>query len=158
MPNSADVSTGSPDRFGFSWDTYAELLPDHEEQFRRWTSSLEPADWRDAGFLADGCSMERNSCYWPPTYGARQGLAVDIDARTLRLGVSRSPNMRRLRTLGSRHLPVIVSDQIIPRTARYCGRDEAVALPQAAGILRIQACWTNETSWTACWIKLTIQS
>jgi len=26
---------GSPDRFGYEWGAYAEILPEYEEQFRR---------------------------------------------------------------------------------------------------------------------------
>jgi len=31
----ADEFKGSPDRFGYEWGAYAEILPEHEEQFRR---------------------------------------------------------------------------------------------------------------------------
>ena len=31
---------GSPERFGYSWDHYAAILPEHEEQFLRWTAPL----------------------------------------------------------------------------------------------------------------------
>lgn len=73
---------GSPDRFGYEWDAYAEILPEHEEQFRRWTVHLEPQDWLDKSFLDVGCGMGRNSL-WPITYGACEGCAVDIDERSL---------------------------------------------------------------------------
>jgi SAM-dependent methyltransferase len=78
---SADVS-GSADRFGWEWATYAEMLPEYEEQFRRWTVHLRPEDWRGKSFLDVGCGMGRNS-YWPMKYGAREGVAVDIDDRSL---------------------------------------------------------------------------
>lgn len=76
------IAGGSPERFGYSWDRYADILPEHEEQFRRWTAPLEPADWRGARFLDGGCGIGRNS-YWPMSYGAAGGLAVDLDDRTL---------------------------------------------------------------------------
>jgi SAM-dependent methyltransferase len=79
-PSAADAA-GSPDRFGWSWNTYAELRPEHEEQFRRWTRLL-PADWRGKDVLDVGCGMGRNS-YWPLKYGARHAVAVDLDERSL---------------------------------------------------------------------------
>ncbi len=73
---------GSPDRFGYEWDAYAEMLPEYEEQFRRWTVHLAPQDWWGRSFLDVGCGMGRNS-FWPMSYGAREGVAVDIDERSL---------------------------------------------------------------------------
>ena len=77
-----DTASGSPERFGFSWDTYAELRTEHEEQFRLWTAPLKPEDWRGKTFLDGGCGMGRNS-YWPLRYGAARGVAIDVDQRTL---------------------------------------------------------------------------
>jgi SAM-dependent methyltransferase len=77
-----DDLRGSPDRFGYEWKTYAEILPEHEEQFRRWTAPLSPDDWRGKDFLDVGCGMGRNSL-WPIKYGAAGGVAVDIDERSL---------------------------------------------------------------------------
>jgi SAM-dependent methyltransferase len=74
--------TGSPDRFGYEWHTYSEVRPEYEEQFRRWTAHLKPEDWRGLTFLDVGCGMGRNS-YWPMTYGAAGGLAIDVDDRSL---------------------------------------------------------------------------
>lgn len=76
------LAKGSPDRFGYSWDHYADLLPEHEEQFLRWTA-LDKSFWKGVRFLDGGCGIGRNS-YWPMTYGALGGLAVDVDDRTLR--------------------------------------------------------------------------
>ena len=76
------LARGSPDRFGYSWDRYAEILPEHEEQFQRWTAPLTREDWRDLRFLDAGCGIGRNS-YWPMTYGATGGVALDLDDRTL---------------------------------------------------------------------------
>jgi SAM-dependent methyltransferase len=73
---------GSSDRFGYEWGVYDEILPEHEEQFRRWTAPLSPADWRGKDFLDVGCGMGRNS-FWPLKYGAASGVAVDIDERSL---------------------------------------------------------------------------
>ena len=76
------IARGSPERFGYSWDRYAEVLPEHEEQFLRWTASLKRDDWRGARFLDAGCGIGRNS-YWPLSYGASAGVALDVDDRTL---------------------------------------------------------------------------
>lgn len=76
------LAAGSPDRFGYEWSNYSELLPEYEEQFRRWIAHLQPDDWRNLHFLDVGCGMGRNS-YWPMTYGAAGGLAVDVDERSL---------------------------------------------------------------------------
>ena len=78
----SELAKGSPDRFGYSWDHYADLLPEHEEQFLRWTA-LDKSFWKGVRFLDAGCGIGRNS-YWPMTYGALGGAAVDVDERTLR--------------------------------------------------------------------------
>src|SRR5260370_22712604 len=75
-PGTRDLA-GSPDRFGYEWNAYGEILPEYEEQFRRWTVHLAPEDWRGKSFLDVGCGMGRNS-FWPMTYGAREACAVDI--------------------------------------------------------------------------------
>jgi SAM-dependent methyltransferase len=76
------AAAGSPERFGYSWDTYADLLPEHEDQFRRWTAPLQAEDWRGKIFLDAGCGMGRNS-YWPLRDGAARCVAIDMDDRTL---------------------------------------------------------------------------
>ena len=76
-----ELSKGSPERFGYSWDRYAGILPEHEEQFLRWTA-VDKTFWRGVRFLDGGCGVGRNS-YWPMVYGARGGLALDVDDRTL---------------------------------------------------------------------------
>ncbi len=69
-------------RFGYEWHHYDEILPEYETQFRRWTPFFEPSDWKGRTFLDVGCGMGRNS-YWPMTYGAAGGKAVDLDERSL---------------------------------------------------------------------------
>jgi SAM-dependent methyltransferase len=76
------VTSGSPERFGYEWSVYADMRPEYEEQFRRWTAHLQPEDWKGRTFIDVGCGMGRNS-YWPMTYGAAAGVAVDVDARSL---------------------------------------------------------------------------
>lgn len=76
------IERGSPDRFGYSWDHYSNILPEHERQFLRWTAPLTPADWIGKSFIDCGCGIGRNS-YWPMRYGAAAGVAIDVDDRTL---------------------------------------------------------------------------
>ncbi len=86
---------GSPDRFGYEWHAYSAILPECEEQFRRWTVHLAPEDWRGKSFLDVGCGTGRNS-YWPMIYGAREGAAVDLDERSLaaaRRNLARFPSL-----------------------------------------------------------------
>lgn len=73
---------GSPDRFGFSWARFSEILPQHQEQFRRWTSALPREAWRGARFVDGGCGIGRNS-YWAMAEGAVGGVALDVDERSL---------------------------------------------------------------------------
>ncbi len=77
------VTSGSPDRFGYEWNRYREILPEYEEQVLRWTAPLKKEDWKDQTFLDVGCGMGRNS-FWPMTYGASGGVAVDVDERSVR--------------------------------------------------------------------------
>jgi SAM-dependent methyltransferase len=90
-----DELRGSPDRFGYEWNLYAEILAEHEEQFRRWTAPIAPEDWCGKDFLDVGCGMGRNS-YWPLKYGAASGIAVDVDERSLE---SARRNLRSFPTL-----------------------------------------------------------
>lgn len=73
---------GSPDRFGYEWDIYADIIPIYEEQFRCWTPFFEPADFEGKTFLDVGCGMGRNS-FWPMKYLARGGVVIDVDERSL---------------------------------------------------------------------------
>ena len=76
------IGPGSPDRFGYEWSIYSEILPEYEKQFRRWTVHIGPVEWKGRTFLDVGCGMGRNS-YWPMTYGAAGGTAIDVDKRSL---------------------------------------------------------------------------
>jgi hypothetical protein len=78
---------GSPDRFGYEWGAYGDLLPEYEEQFRGWTVHLARADWRGLSFLDVGCGMGRNSSdvlvrYRHPSSRTLRSWAELIDACT----------------------------------------------------------------------------
>ena len=77
-----DVKGGSPERFGYEWAKYSAIDPRYEEQFRRWLPFFAPQDWKGKRFIDVGCGMGRNS-YWPMSYGAAGGAAVDVDDRSL---------------------------------------------------------------------------
>jgi SAM-dependent methyltransferase len=82
VTNAPELAAGSPDRFGYSWHIFSEVLPVHEEQFRRWTSGLAREDWQGKEFLDVGCGIGRNS-YWAMKWGAARGLCIDVDDRSL---------------------------------------------------------------------------
>ena len=78
----ADVTLGSPDRFGYSWAIFSEILPEHREQFLRWTAALPREAWKGARFLDAGCGIGRNS-HWAMIEGAAGGVDIDVDERSL---------------------------------------------------------------------------
>jgi SAM-dependent methyltransferase len=80
--NTKKLENGSPERFGYSWNIFDDILPIHEEQFKRWTTGFDQAQWKDKTFIDVGCGVGRNS-YWPMTYGAEGGCAIDVDSRTI---------------------------------------------------------------------------
>jgi SAM-dependent methyltransferase len=77
-----DAALGSPDRFGYSWSIFPEILPEHREQFLRWTAALPRGAWKGARFFDAGCGIGRNS-YWAMLEGAVGGVAIDLDERSL---------------------------------------------------------------------------
>jgi SAM-dependent methyltransferase len=95
MTEDTRVRTGSADRFGFSWNIFREILPEHHEQFLRWSTALPRQAWRGARFLDAGCGIGRNS-YWAMVEGAVGGTAIDLDDRSL--DVARA-NLARYRSI-----------------------------------------------------------
>ena len=78
-----DDIKGSPERFGYEWGKYCEILPIYQEQFDRWTSPLiKKSEWKEKKFIDVGCGIGRNS-FWPLIYGASEALCIDVDNRTL---------------------------------------------------------------------------
>jgi SAM-dependent methyltransferase len=97
--NDIRIHRGSPDRFGYSWSIFSEILPEHHEQFIRWTAALPREAWEQAYFLDAGCGIGRNS-YWAMQSGAAGGVAFDIDDRSL--AVARK-NLQMYSTIDVRH-------------------------------------------------------
>jgi SAM-dependent methyltransferase len=76
------ISGGSPERFGYSWAIFRDILPEHQEQFLRWSSALPRSAWHGATFVDGGCGIGRNS-HWAMVEGAKGGVALDVDDRSL---------------------------------------------------------------------------
>lgn len=77
-----DITQGSPDRFGHSWEIFNEILPIHEEQFKRWSKGVGQVEWQGKSVLDVGCGIGRNS-HWALSYGASSAYCIDVDNRTL---------------------------------------------------------------------------
>jgi 2-polyprenyl-3-methyl-5-hydroxy-6-metoxy-1,4-benzoquinol methylase len=73
-----DLRGGSPDRFGYEWRTYSDILPESKDQLERWLGSMGLASFEGKRVLDVGCGMGRNP-YWMLRAGARELHAVDID-------------------------------------------------------------------------------
>jgi SAM-dependent methyltransferase len=119
------LSAGSPERFGYEWQRYSEILPEYEEQFRGWTGHLAPEDWRGKSFLDVGCGTGRNS-YWPMTYGATGGKAIDVDQASL--AVAR----RNLR-----HFPAVAVEE---KSAYEIGESNAYDIVFSIGVIHHLQC------------------
>src|SRR5690349_15168020 len=80
-PDSKTLS-GSPDRFGYEWATYAEILPESKGQLERWMGSTGLPSFAGKRCMDAGCGMGRNP-YWMLDAGATNMVAVDVDERSL---------------------------------------------------------------------------
>ena len=77
------VHRGSPDRFGYSWSIFSEILAEHREQFIRWTAALPCNVWKGAQIL-DFWLWDRSQHPLGDVGGRRgSGVAFDIDDRSL---------------------------------------------------------------------------
>lgn len=72
----------SSSRFGYEWQKYSQLLPQHKEQFDKWTCLLSRDYFKDKEVLDAGGGMGRNS-YWCLQYGADKVVLFDNDDRTV---------------------------------------------------------------------------
>lgn len=261
QPMDARTASGSPDRFGYSWNRFSEPTEAQEEQFHRWTAVLGTNGWLGKRILDVGCGAGRNSL-WAMRSGASGGVAIDVDDRSLqhaaenlkefstlkvekksiydvgfdqefdiafsigvihhltdpetallrmvaavkpggqvliwlygfennewivrwwdplrrlifsrmplrlahfiagslasvlwcwlRLGMGRGPYMRQLRAFNFLHLRHIVFDHMVPSTARYYRREEAVCLVERVGLRIEKVDWVNDMSWTILSVK-----
>lgn len=73
---------GSEERFGYEWNKYREIIPEYEEQFKKWIFPLDKKSFKDKTVLDAGCGTGRNS-YWPLVYKAKKVVAFDYDRRTV---------------------------------------------------------------------------
>lgn len=73
---------GSPERFGYEWATYSEILPESKHQLERWLGSTGLPSFANKRVLDVGCGMGRNP-YWYVNAGAASVLAVDVDDGSL---------------------------------------------------------------------------
>jgi SAM-dependent methyltransferase len=71
----------------------------------------------------------------------------------LKLGIRPIAYLKLLSGFPFKHLHHIVFDQMLPQTANYWTRDQALALLERAGLRDIQAHWINECSWSIVGIK-----
>ncbi len=76
------VHRGSPERFGYEWAAYAEILPESKQQLERWLGSTGLASFEGKRVMDVGCGMGRNP-YWYLEAGASSVLAVDVDEQSL---------------------------------------------------------------------------
>ena len=93
------VHRGSPDRFGYSWSIFSEILPEHREQFVLWTAALPRSVWKGTQILDAGCGIGRNT-HWAMLEGAAGGVAFDVDERSL---AAARKNLKRYPTIEVRH-------------------------------------------------------
>lgn len=83
QPNTLETpAAGTQHEFGYEWERYPEILPHHQEQFRRWIAPFTEAEFAGKRFLDAGCGMGRNS-FWALSAGASSALAIDYDERTI---------------------------------------------------------------------------
>ena len=73
---------GSPDRFGYEWASYSEVLPESKRQLERWLGATGLASFAGKRVMDVGCGMGRNP-YWFMDAGATSVLAVDVDDGSL---------------------------------------------------------------------------
>src|SRR5262245_4136155 len=72
----------SPERFGYSWSTYSNIMPESKAQLERWLGSVSLESFRGKRVMDVGCGMGRNP-YWYAEAGAASVLGVDMDDGSL---------------------------------------------------------------------------
>jgi len=94
--NSLRDLRGSPDRFGYEWSTYSEILPESKGQLQRWLGSTKLESFAGKRVLDVGTGMGRNP-YWFVQAGAASVLGIDVDDGSLaaaRRNLAPFPNVR----------------------------------------------------------------
>ena len=76
------LAAGSPERFGYEWALYSEILPESKIELQRWLGSTGIASFEGKKVLDVGCGMGRNP-YWMIQAGASSVVATDVDERSL---------------------------------------------------------------------------
>jgi SAM-dependent methyltransferase len=121
-PGESDIDNalGSPERFGYEWNTYDKILPEYEIQFRRWTPFFTDRDWLGKEVLDVGCGMGRNS-YWILCYGASNVVAIDLDEQAL--------------ASARRNLAMFPNALVIQRSAYELGFDRCFDVAVSLGVI-----------------------
>jgi SAM-dependent methyltransferase len=73
---------GSPERFGYAWAAFNDILPESRGQLERWLGPTTLESFRGKRVMDVGCGMGRNP-YWYSQAGAASVLGVDVDDRSL---------------------------------------------------------------------------
>jgi 2-polyprenyl-3-methyl-5-hydroxy-6-metoxy-1,4-benzoquinol methylase len=79
---SSITAQGEPDRFGYEWANYSEIVAESKNQLQQWLGSLPLKDFSGKSILDAGCGMGRNS-YWFKKTGATQILAIDASTPSI---------------------------------------------------------------------------
>jgi 2-polyprenyl-3-methyl-5-hydroxy-6-metoxy-1,4-benzoquinol methylase len=74
--------SGSPDRFGYEWSNYSEILPESRGQLQRWLGSTTLESFKGKTVMDVGCGMGRNP-YWYLQAGAKEVVGIDADDGSL---------------------------------------------------------------------------
>jgi 2-polyprenyl-3-methyl-5-hydroxy-6-metoxy-1,4-benzoquinol methylase len=80
--STSKVERGSPDRFGYEWATYSDILPESKGQLERWLGSTGLASFAGKRVMDVGCGMGRNP-YWYLQAGAKEVVGIDADDGSL---------------------------------------------------------------------------
>ena len=84
---------GSPQRFGYAWKKFNQILPIHEKQFQRWIGNLPPEYFKGKIVLDAGCGIGRNS-FWPLKYEAKHVIAFDYEGTTVHVAKANLINFK----------------------------------------------------------------
>ncbi|MCK5476399.1 MAG: methyltransferase domain-containing protein [Candidatus Aenigmarchaeota archaeon] len=89
---------GSEERFGYEWNKYRDIIPEYEDQFKKWIFPLDKKSFNDKIVLDAGCGTGRNS-HWPLIYKAKKVVAFDYDKRTVEVAKKNLNNFKNAEVL-----------------------------------------------------------